>query len=288
MPPKRKRGALEPFDPNKSDSEDENFDPRVDQPKKSKKRTKPSRQARRGTSRSKNRYAGSDVEDDDISNSEDADSIVAESGDEEMDDEDDGGGHITAFGRRARKAAVKPKTYKESTEEEGDDDDDNNNNNNSNNNDTDDDGDSHRGANGSDQDSPRKARSTHLATPPPPRSRRKIVTIKFTPGSAVTGLTRRSTRARTQDPEDLVELSTSGNHAQPARSAKSRSPEMLARTRSSRATKSVKRAPEPIAEATQESTVIETPTGQDSDELAADPIPADASPDKAVDASTLR
>ncbi len=58
-----------------------------------------------------------------------------------------------------------------------------------------------------------------------------------------------------------MELSASGKHAKPARSSKSKSPEVVAHsTRAPRGSKGLKKPPEPIEEATQES----SPHGKES------------------------
>ena len=59
----------------------------------------------------------------------------------------------------------------------------------------------------------------------------------------------------------------------------------MVRGRSSRAAKGLKMVSEPIAEATQESTVIHTPD-EDEDELAGDPVSAHASPIKVSSAGS--
>ena len=216
---KRKR-ALGDFDPNKSDSDDENFDPVEERPRKStKRRAAPVK----GRSRS-NRYRGSDVDDEsDVLESEDEGSFA-------QDEDDDDDAEINAAGRRARKAATQRKNYKEDT----------------------------------DDDSIPEPASEEDKKP----HRKKIITLKIPTGSRGPP-TRRSTRAHTEDVEedDFVELSNSGRHSRPARSSKSHSPEAVSRARSSRAMKSIKTAPEPIPEATQESSVL---MAQDVDELAQD------------------
>ena len=238
MPPKRKRDILEGFDPNKSDSEDENFDPTEDRPRKptAKRsrtgRSKKSRGSQRGGRRT-NKYRGSDIEDDDedISESEDI-----SFGEEEHDDEEEEDDEIPvgATGRRMRKAAVKHPSYKESSEEEvvaeSEDDDD------------------------------------ELAASPPSKpagqQKRKIV-LKVEPGklASISGgksqsaaPTRRATRAMTEETEEpLVELSNSGRHVVPSRSSRSKSPETVARSvRATRGAKGVKKPPPAIEEATQE------------------------------------
>ncbi|KAK1969520.1 ATPase [Colletotrichum sublineola] len=225
MPTKRKRD-IEDFDPNKSDSDDENFEPGADAPPaRTKKRSRgPKSQRNAGGRRRNNRYRGSDIEDDDeddISDSQDEGSFVSE---EEEEDEDI---PVNAAGRRARKAATKHNSYKESDDdedefdlaEESDD------------------------VLSEDMKKPKKKDSLMI----------KLKVPKSTSKTAPTATTtRRSTRARTEElGEEHVELTNSGKHSRPA--SRSRSPETLARTRSSRSIKGLKKGPETIEEATQES-----------------------------------
>lgn len=252
MPSKRKRDILEGFDPNKSDSEDENFDPTEERPRRP--TTKRSRTGRRKTSggsqRSKraNKYRGSDIEDDDddISDSEDI-----SYGEEEPEEEEDDDVPVGASGRRMRKAAVKHPSYKESSGEEeelvpeSDNDDD------------------------------------ELAVSPPrkqPDQQKRKIVLKVEPGklASISGgktqtapPTRRATRARTEETEEpLVELSNSGRHAVPSRSSRSKSPETVGRSgRATRGAKGVKKPPPPIEEATQETDPkVEDEARQDDEE----------------------
>lgn len=233
MVPKRKR-ALEEFDPNKSDSDDENFDPTDARPRRSSKKARPSRGAKPGRRRG-GRYRGSDIDDDDDELSEsEAGSFIEESDPEEEEDED---APVNAAGRRARKAAVKRTNYAESSDEDEDED-----------------------AAVKDED--------ELEEPAQPRGR-KIVKLKV-PAVVV----RRSTRAHTEDAEEFVELSNSGHHAVPSRDSKSRSPETFARgRRGSRAAKGVKQVPDPIEEATQESSARGSRQEEEPDELSQDNEP---------------
>jgi SpoVK/Ycf46/Vps4 family AAA+-type ATPase len=238
MPSKRKRDILEGFDPNKSDSEDENFDPTEDRPRKpTAKRSRTGRTKRPGGSqRGKrgNKYRGSDIEDDDEDMSESEDISF---GEEEHDEEEDDDVPVGATGRRMRKAAVKHPSYKESSGEEDDI------------------------VPESDNE------DDELAGFPPPKpsgqQKRKIV-LKVEPGklasisggkSHTAAPTRRATRARTEETEEpLVELSNSGKHAVPSRASLSRSPETVGRSgRATRGAKGIKKPPQTIEEATQES-----------------------------------
>lgn len=231
MVPKRKRGALahEAFDPNKSDSEDENFEPdAMEQATSRRSRQKSRSHSRRTPSKRKrnNRYRGSDIEsdDDEVSESDEFDE------DEENEDEDEDYGE-TALGRRRRKAAAVHSSYKEPSDDEEDEAED---------------------------------RIKEETVSPPKKA--AMVTLKV-PTRGITGrnwskieasnpppsLPRRATRARTAEIEggedELMELSTSGRHA--VRASASRSPEAIAR-RPSRPAKGLK-APPTIEEATQES-----------------------------------
>ncbi|KAL7789881.1 hypothetical protein V8C37DRAFT_385368 [Trichoderma ceciliae] len=217
---KRKR-ALEEFDPNKSDPEDENFDPIEARPSRSSKKTRPSRGAKPGQRRT-NRYRGSDIDEDDdkLSDSQEG-SFAEETGESDED------APRNAAGRRARKVAVKQQNYKESSEE-------------------DDDLEEKEEQEVLDEldvdDAPLKPANTEA---------RRMVKLKVS--GSVLAKTRR-TRAHTEDAEDFMELSASGRRAVLSRDSRSRSPEALARSnRPSRAAKGLKKAPEPIQEASHES-----------------------------------
>lgn len=236
MVSKRKR-VLEDFDPNKSDSGDENFDPTEQRPRRTSKKPRPSSSGRSGRRRT-NRYRGSDIEDDgdELSDSQE-DSFL----DEESEEEDENA-PINAAGRRARKAAVKPQNYHESSDDEDasapDDDDDD-----------DDD------VQGAEEDT--KSASS------------RVVKLRVSKG-ALAQQPRRSTRAHTEEQEDFVELSNSGKHAVASRDSRSKSPEAVGR-RSSRGMKGVKKPPETIEEATQESSAKSAAVlDDDDDELTRD------------------
>ncbi|KAF4121196.1 AAA+-type ATPase, SpoVK/Ycf46/Vps4 family [Geosmithia morbida] len=234
MASKRKR-QLEVFDPNKSDSEDENFDPRVDRPRKSSKKARPSRRSKPGRKRV-GRYRGSDIEDDDdeLSDSQ-ADSLADDDGDE--DDEDDEDVPVNAAGRRTRKAATQQQNYRESSEDASED--------------------------------VEKAEDEDDDDVPEPPQLRKIVKLKVPKGLPEGG--RRATRATTEDADDFVELSNSGRHAVALRNSRSKSPDTALR-RTSRAMKGVKKAPDAIEEATQESSAKELNDADEIDELANDHV----------------
>jgi hypothetical protein len=246
---KRKRNFLEDFDPNKSDPEDENFDPVEARPSRSSKKTRQSRGAKPGQKRI-NRYRGSDIDEDgdELSDSEE-DSFA------EATEESDEDAPRNAAGRRARKVAVKPQNYKESSEDDVD-------------------------PEGKEEDEeldelddiPLKPGKTIK-----PEARR-LVKLKVS-GSAL-AQTRR-TRARTEDAEDFVELSASGRHAVLSRNSRSRSPESVARNnRATRAMKGLMKAPEPIQEASHESSSFrDTNDANAPDELSHD-SPANEKPEE--------
>lgn len=235
MVSKRKR-FLEDFDPNKSDPEDENFDPSEDRPRKSSKKARPSRGSKPGRSRS-HKYRGSDIDDDDEELSDSQEESFPEDESEEEDDED---APVNAAGRRARKVAVTRQNYAESSDDEEDE---------------------------------INAESEESVEEMPKPQGRRLVKLKVPPKPAAT-ITRRTTRAHTEDAEDFVELSNSGRHAVPSRDSRSRSPESFARNaRNSRATKGLKKAPETIEEATQESSTREVNDADEPDELSQDISP---------------
>ncbi|KAI0804048.1 hypothetical protein GGR55DRAFT_659587 [Xylaria sp. FL0064] len=242
MPPKRKYpDNLVEFDPNKSDPDDDTFEPeaneRSSRPKK-RPRGHSGKQSRRTT-----KYRGSDIEDDDDL------SVSEEEGSFHEDEEDDEPLVNTSTGRRVRKAAAKRTNYKESTDDEED-----------------------MGQDSDDRD--------ELAGTTPQKTQRssKIVTIKLTPAlqkkqllNTTTGVGTRRTRARTADAEgddELVELSNSGRYARPAGASKSRSPEAAVRRRATRGTKGLK-PPSPLPEASHENT-------PNADEATSEPAAQDA------------
>ncbi|KAM0246198.1 hypothetical protein ACHAQJ_010314 [Trichoderma viride] len=223
---KRKRNFLEDFDPNKSDPEDENFDPIEARPSRSSKKTRQSRGAKPGQKRTA-RYRGSDIDEDgdELSDSEE-DSFA------EATEESDEDAPRNAAGRRARKVAVKQQNYKESSEDDADPEE----------KEEDEELDEL-------DDIPLEPGKTTKSEATKSEATR-VVKLKIS-GSAL-AQTRR-TRARTEDAEDFVELSASGRHAVLSRNSKSRSPEAVARNRATRAMKGLKKAPEPIQEASHES-----------------------------------
>ncbi|PFH59446.1 hypothetical protein XA68_12301 [Ophiocordyceps unilateralis] len=257
---KRKR-ALEEFDPNKSDSEDENFDPSTTRPARSSKKARSTRSSRSGRKRS-HRYRGSDIEDDDNDDFSDSQEDSFVEGDESDYDEN---APVNAAGRRTRKAAINRTNYKESSEDEDD----------------------------PSRETPaieeatnekvgkrKRAATDDVAAPEPDRSKvRRLVKLKVPKSAKIPPTTRRSTRASTAESDEFVELSTSGRHAIASRDSRSKSPEVFTRTRrSSRALKGLKSAPEPIEpiqEATQESSALLVNDAEEPDELSHNVKPAE-------------
>lgn len=264
-PGKRKRDPLEGFDPNQSDPDDENFDPSEARPRRQKKALRASRKAS-GRSRT-SRYRGSDIDEDD---EELSDSIGEDSfGGDDSEDEDDEV-PVNASGRRARKAAVHHPSYREESEE--------------------------------DEIVNDSVANTDDEQPPKPKVRGKIVTLKLNQASRrgvkeplPSATSTRRTRAKTEEGDELVELTTSGRHQQSARaSSRSKSPETLSRaTRNTRAAKGVKKpTTEPIEEASHETSFqpqeepvedpVEDPAEEAVEEADAD---ADVVEDSAPDAA---
>jgi ATPase family AAA domain-containing protein 2 len=226
MPVKRKRDLFD-FDPNKSDSEDENFDPTDDRPARTAKKSRSSG-GRSGSSRKqKTRYAGSDIESDD----DDLEESEQEASFDESDDDEDV--PTNSAGRRMRKAAAKQQNYRESSDDD------------------------ESVIPGTDDEEDKKPAAKRGRT----AKNSKILVIKTNPKNLrrakeppTPSVMTRRTRAQTEEAEEFVELSTSGKHAMPARSSRSMSPE--AALRATRASKGLKKPPAPpIQEATQESSL---------------------------------
>ncbi|OAA34546.1 ATPase, AAA-type, core [Metarhizium rileyi] len=242
MVSKRKR-VLEDFDPNKSDSEDENFDPsEARAAPRSSKKVRPSRGSRSGGNRKRShRYRGSDIdEDDQILSDSLGDDSFAEG------DSDDENAPVNAAGRRTRKAARTHHSYRESSADEA--------------------------AEDVVSDSDDAGRDVQDLDEP---AERRLVKLKVPKGSSAVA-TRRATRASTADAEEFVELSNSGRHAVISRDSRSRSPDTRARTRrSSRSIKGLHAAPETIDEATQESSNRAADDADEPDELSHDYKPVE-------------
>ncbi|UKZ51984.1 hypothetical protein TrVGV298_005751 [Trichoderma virens] len=231
---KRKR-ALEDFDPNKSDPEDENFDPIEARPSRSSKKTRSSRNGKPGQKRT-NRYRGSDIDDDDDELSDSEEDSFAENT-EESDEE----APRNAAGRRARKVAVKQQNYKESSEEDDDD--------------------------IEEKEEVEEELDELDDVPLKPAKPEPSRMVKLKVSGPALARTRR-TRAHTEDAEEFMELSASGRHAVLSRESQSRSPESASR-RPTRAAKGVKKA-EPILEASHESSFREKDDANAPDELLED------------------
>jgi ATPase family AAA domain-containing protein 2 len=257
MPSKRKRG-IEDFDPNKSDSDDENFDPsEVRAAPRTKKRSRGPQGSKSGGSKRSHRYRGSDIDDDGDEGSEE-ESFAEDDDDADADDQDDEDedAPMNAAGRRTRKAATTHNTYKESSEDEED-------------------------AADAETPQPSEPAESEPEVMPAASSRRRGTRQASTPAVAdaakpprlivkLRAPVGRMTRRRTEEAEEnLVELSNSGRHVNAVpRASKSKSPETAAGTRTSRAVKSVKQPPSTIDEATQED--VARPVDDDEDELAGD------------------
>ncbi|GAP86462.1 putative 26S proteasome subunit YTA7 [Rosellinia necatrix] len=227
MAPKRKtRANLVEFDPNKSDSDDENFEPEADNhPSRPRKKPRASHNGR--SHRHVNKYRGSDIEEDDES------SPSEEEGSFHEDEEDDEPLLNENTGRRVRKAAAKRTNYKESSDDDelGQDSD------------------------TKDEPQPKTQRPSKIVTvkfTPGLQKKQALANSNAAIGT-------RRTRARTAEAEggdedaELVELSNSGRHARAARGSKSRSPETAIRRRATRGTKGLKQ-PSPLPEVSQEDT----------------------------------
>ena len=254
MGSKRKR-VLEDFDPNKSDSDDENFDPTDDRPRKSSKKARPPRGSRPGR-KHRGGYRGSDIDEDGDELSDSQEDSFGEN-DDDHDDDDDEDAPVNAAGRRTRKAATQHQNYAESSNDEEEE------------LEADSDGDDDI------KDEPQDEKVEEVEeVEEEPRKPRRLVKLRVPKTATLPGITRRSTRAHTEEAEEFLELSNSGRHAVRSRESKSRSPETHARhTRSSRAMKGLKMAPETIEEATQESSAREVNDVDQPDELSQDQEP---------------
>lgn len=293
---KRRKDFLADFDPNKSDSEDENFDPIAEKqrtPRSARKQANPRRQKNRGAAggarRRNNRYKGSDIEDDDDISESEEDNVSF--GEEEDEEEEDSDASVNATGRRKRQAAKKHQSYRESSE------------------DSDEvqssdqekdvvqetDEEQHRPSIESPQQTPtkktRKSRIVVLSvkTAAKPSSQRPRRGTAAKEPATMAPPTRRSTRARTEETDEpLVELSNSGRHSRVTRaSTRSKSPETMTHpTRATRGAKGVrKQQPAPIPEASheddEEEFKVETdiPNAEKLDDLAGDTAMTDAPAD---------
>ncbi|KAI0122560.1 AAA-domain-containing protein [Daldinia grandis] len=257
MAGKRKRDILD-FDPNKSDSDDENFEPEVDRPRSRKKNRPPG--ATKSTTRSRRvKYRGSDIDDDELGDSEQENSF----GEGDIEDEEPEPPINENTGRRVRKAATRHQNYKESSDED----------------------DLIRDSDEEKDDiikeppkkSPRQRKLITLKVPPQSQSQSQSQSRKTRTTSNATapiGI-RRVTRARTVEAEDeLVELSNSGRHARLARGSKSKSPETLGRpTRSGKGIKMT--IPTVVEEDTQEESKLSEADAEAEPEVMQDPVVQD-------------
>ncbi|OAA55060.1 aaa family ATPase [Niveomyces insectorum RCEF 264] len=282
MPSKRKRDILD-FDPNKSDSSDENFVPGEagERPRRSKKKQKgPHRSHGTPTKRRRqNRYKGSDIdEDDEVVSDDSLGAPYSEDENDEDDDEDDDAPLTSAAGRRVRKAAVKHLSYRESSEDENEDEDEGNVAAEEESESVDDE-DELRPRRKSKSAAQASARSSRPSRPSRSSRPSRIVVLKTSPkklreriATATAAPMTRRTRATTEEVDEFMELTNSGRHAKLASSSRSKSPEAyttLELGRPRRASKGLKKPPAPpIEEATQEDSLArESLADDDVDEL---------------------
>ncbi|APA10561.1 hypothetical protein SS1G_12639 [Sclerotinia sclerotiorum 1980 UF-70] len=263
MPAKNRK--LEFFDPNKSDSNDDDFSPSEVAPRKTPRKPRSQSQKKAG-SRKKNKYKDSDIDEDDESVSEE--SFIEEESEEEDFEMNE------KTGRAVRKAAKKAVTYEEDSNSEVDllqeseeevrpkksnkrrrvvDD-----------------------GEDEDEDEVEEPTSKRNKTAQKPAEKKKfMVTLKMPTGSTPARRTRagsaakarasaeptsaglrRSTRARTEEGEDFPSLSNSGRHVIRA----SRSPEPIGRVRATRGAKGLKQpAASTIKEEAHETSSYEDP-----------------------------
>lgn len=243
MPVKNRR--LDNFDPNKSDSNDDDFSPTEVAPRRSPKKSRTQAQ-KKGGPRRKSKYKGSDISDDD-------DDIVEESFSEPEEEEEDFEMNENT-GRAVRKSAKKAVTYEEASdsdhndlmEDSGEEVQPRKSNKRARVVDKDEDGDEDEIAEPISKRNRLTAKKLVVKLKIPPRATPARITragstartrASAEPTSA--GL-RRSTRARTEEGEEFVELSNSGRHAIRA----SKSPEAIGRMRATRGVKGLK---QPVA-----------------------------------------
>lgn len=257
MPAKRR---VDNFDPNKSDSADTDFDP-TEVRASAKKSHRPSKRSGGGTKKraKKSRYRGSDVSDDDDVD----DSLLEDSFGEPEEDTEDEPVEMSGTGRAVRKAAKKAVNYEEDSGSDIDD--------------------LIRGDIEDDSDAPKKRPSSkrsrkaltddddEIEEEPVPK-RKRIVTLKIGTPQATTratratsaarkvsaeptsaGIPRRSTRAHTEEGDELIALSDSGNHI----IREGRSPEPIGGRRATRGGK----APATIKEEIHESSSYDQEVG---------------------------
>ncbi|PQE32724.1 AAA family ATPase protein [Rutstroemia sp. NJR-2017a WRK4] len=254
MPLKRR---VDNFDPNKSDSDDDDFSPTEVNPRKSAKKPR-SKPQKKGGNKKRTRYKGSDVSDD-----EDEDSLLEDSFSEEEEEEEDIEMNEKT-GRAVRKAAKKSVNYGESSESDIAD----------------------LVEDSEEEVRPRKSKKRtrvpdededpeNLEEPTTkkkkPTENKLVVKLKMPKGATparttragsaartrasaepTSAITRRSTRAHTEEGDEPIALSNSGRHIIRA----SRSPEPIGRTRA-RGAKSVKQPASTIKEEAHETSSYE-------------------------------
>ena len=229
MASKRKRNN-EFFDPNKSDSDDENFDPTEVRERKSSKKPRRTKSSKPGRKR-RGRYRGSDIDDDDeaLSDSQEDDSFGEEPSEEEEDDD----APVNNAGRRARKVTAKQANYAESSDDED------------------------------------EISAISDAVEEKPTRKSKIVNIKVPPRAMGTRRNTRAT-SEDADLVELSNSGRHAVASSRGSKSKSPEAFARDARKSSRGMKGVKKPPEPIEEATQESSLKEVNDADEPDELSQD------------------
>jgi len=233
---------LDFFDPNKSDSDDVDYVSGQDRPRRSAKKSRTQSKRNSGTKRRRTKYGSSDVSDDEVS-----DSLLEDSYSEEEEEEEPEMDPTT--GRRKRQAKAKSINYEEPSSDEDlglDEDSDN----------EPEEEEQPITKRQKTSEKPSRVITLKVRTPvPTTRSTRAGSTARTRSGlsSEPTSarLPRRSTRAHTEEGEDLVALTTSGRHVEVVRS--SRSPEAAVRARATRGGKGLKKPASIIKEEENES-----------------------------------
>jgi SpoVK/Ycf46/Vps4 family AAA+-type ATPase len=254
---------LDNFDPNKSDSNDTDFDPTEDRPRKSAKKTRSQGKRLSGGPRKKTKYKGSDVSDDDVE-----DSLLEESFSDDPEEEEEVEMNEKT-GRAVRKAAKKEVNYGEDSNSDiqdliGDDSEEEVKSTRTSKR-------SRRAAVSAEAESdeeiaPKRIKQSMIvklkATPNPIRTTRAGSAARSRAGrsteptSAGIG-TRRSTRARTEENDEPIELSNSGRHVIRA----SGTPEPIGRARPTRGSKGLKKPASTIKEEVHETSSYEQGEG---------------------------
>jgi hypothetical protein len=253
MPLKRR---VDNFDPNKSDSDDDDFSPTEVNPRKSAKKPR-SKPQKKGGQKKRPKYKGSDVSDD-----EDEDSLLEDSFSEEEEEEEDFEMNEKT-GRAVRKAAKKSVNYGESSESDVAD--------------LVEDSEeevrpkrSNKRTRVPDEDEGPEDIEEPTTKKKKPTENKLLITLKMPKGATparttragsaartrasaepTSAITRRSTRAHTEEGDEPIALSNSGRHIIRA----SRSPEPIGRIR--RGAKSVKQPASTIKEEAHETSSYE-------------------------------